>query len=110
MKYVNIQQCRKGRKYRVATSIQVFEAASLSHQTAKPNSKETSFSCSTMSSTLNSLGATLFEDFVRPCLDIKLSDRASNNVIKLIVIIVGAACVLMVFFVDKVGGIIQVGA
>jgi hypothetical protein len=28
----------------------------------------------------------------------------------LIVIIVGAVCVLMVFFVDKVGGIVQVGA
>jgi len=63
-----------------------------------------------MSSTLNSLGATLFEDFVRPCLDIKLSDKTSNNIIKLIVVIVGALCVLMVFFVDKVGGIIQVGA
>jgi insulin-like growth factor 2 mRNA-binding protein 1 len=66
--------------------------------------------CSTMSSALNSLGATLFEDFVRPCLDIKLSDRTSNSIIKLIVIIVGAVCVLLVFLVDKVGGIIQVGA
>jgi insulin-like growth factor 2 mRNA-binding protein 1 len=61
-----------------------------------------------MSSTLNSLGATVFEDFVRPCLDIKLSDRAYSNVIKLIVVIIGAVCVLMVFLVDKVGGIIQV--
>ena len=61
-----------------------------------------------MSSTLNSLGATLFEDFVRPCLAIKLSDRTSNNIIKLLVIITGAACVLMVFLVDKVGGIVQV--
>jgi Na+/proline symporter len=64
---------------------------------------------STMSSTLNSLGATLFEDFVRPCLNIKVSDKTSNNVIKLLVVITGAVCVLMVFFVDKVGGIIQVG-
>jgi Na+/proline symporter len=62
-----------------------------------------------MSSTLNSLGATLFEDFVRPCLNIKVSDKTSNNTIKLLVIITGAVCVLMVFFVDKVGGIIQVG-
>jgi Na+/proline symporter len=61
-----------------------------------------------MSSTLNSLGATLFEDFVRPCLDIKISDRASSNVIKLIVIIIGVVCVLMVFLVDRVGGIVQV--
>jgi Na+/proline symporter len=62
-----------------------------------------------MSSTLNSLGATLFEDFVRPCLNIKVSDKTSNNIIKLLVIITGAVCVLMVFFVDKVGGIVQVG-
>jgi Na+/proline symporter len=62
-----------------------------------------------MSSTLNSLGATLFEDFVRPCLNIKVSDKTSNNIIKLLVIITGAVCVVMVFFVDKVGGIVQVG-
>jgi NADH:ubiquinone oxidoreductase subunit 6 (subunit J) len=93
---------------RAATSIHVLEAAALRHQTAKPNSYETSFSCSTMSSTLNALGAILFVDFVRPCLDIELSDRTSNNIIKLIVIIVGAVCVLMVFLVDKVGGIVQV--
>lgn len=61
-----------------------------------------------MSSTLNSLGATLFEDFVRPCLNIKISDKTSNNIIKLLVIIIGAVCVVMVFFVDKVGGIVQV--
>ncbi|KDR17310.1 hypothetical protein L798_08509 [Zootermopsis nevadensis] len=66
-----------------------------------------SASLSTMSSALNSLGATLFEDFVRPCLKIKLSDKTSNNIIKLLVIIIGAVCVIMVFFVDKVGGIVQ---
>jgi Na+/proline symporter len=62
-----------------------------------------------MSSTLNSLGATLFEDFVRPCLNIKVSDKTSNNIIKLLVTIIGAVCVIMVFFVDKIGGIVQVG-
>jgi hypothetical protein len=61
-----------------------------------------------MSSTLNSLGATLFEDFVRPCLKVKVSDRTANAIIKLLVIISGAICVVMVFFVDKVGGIVQV--
>lgn len=66
-----------------------------------------SASLSTMSSTLNSLGATLFEDFVRPCLNIKVSDKTSNNIIKLLVVITGAVCVVMVFFVDKVGGIVQ---
>jgi Na+/proline symporter len=63
-----------------------------------------------MSSTLNSLGATIFEDFVRPFLDINFSARTSNNIIKLIVVIVGGVCVLMVFLVEKIGGIVQVGA
>ncbi|KAJ9575571.1 hypothetical protein L9F63_007579 [Diploptera punctata] len=62
---------------------------------------------STMSTCLNSLGATLFEDFVRPCFKIKLSDKLSNNIIKCIIVVIGALCVLIVFFVDKVGGILQ---
>ncbi|PSN54833.1 Sodium-coupled monocarboxylate transporter 2 [Blattella germanica] len=62
---------------------------------------------STMSSCLNSLGATLFEDFVRPCLNVKVSDKVASNIIKIIVIIIGAVCVVMVFLVDKIGGILQ---
>lgn len=62
---------------------------------------------STMSTCLNSLGATLFEDFVRPCIKTKISDTFTNNIIKGIIVIIGAICVLIVFFVDKVGGILQ---
>lgn len=62
---------------------------------------------STMSTALNSLGATLFEDFVRPCLKVKISDKTSNNIIKLLVVIIGAICVVMVFLVDQVGGVVQ---
>ncbi|KAJ4433269.1 hypothetical protein ANN_15528 [Periplaneta americana] len=62
---------------------------------------------STMSTTLNSLGATLFEDFVRPCLKVKISDKTSNNIIKLLIIIIGGVCVVMVFLVDKIGGVVQ---
>ncbi|PSN54828.1 Sodium-coupled monocarboxylate transporter 2 [Blattella germanica] len=63
---------------------------------------------STMSTSLNSLGATLFEDFIRPCLKNKLTDRCASNILKLIVVVVGAVCVLMVFIVDKLGSVLQV--
>ncbi|XP_069699563.1 sodium-coupled monocarboxylate transporter 1-like [Periplaneta americana] len=62
---------------------------------------------STMSTVLNSLAATLFEDFVRPCLSVNISDRASNNIIKLLVVIIGAICVVLVIVVDKIGGVVQ---
>ena len=61
-----------------------------------------------MSSSLNGLGATLFEDFVRPCLKNKINDRISNNIIKVVIVIIGAVCVLIVFIVAKLGSIMQV--
>jgi insulin-like growth factor 2 mRNA-binding protein 1 len=61
-----------------------------------------------MSSSLNALGATLFEDFVRPCLRNKISDKTVNNIIKCVVVIIGALCVLIVFVVDKLGAVLQV--
>ncbi|KAJ4433288.1 hypothetical protein ANN_15547 [Periplaneta americana] len=67
-----------------------------------------SASLSTMSSSLNSVGATLFEDFVRPCLKHKISDKAINNIIKFVVVIIGAICVINVFVVDRLGTIVQV--
>ncbi|PNF32535.1 Sodium-coupled monocarboxylate transporter 2 [Cryptotermes secundus] len=62
---------------------------------------------STMSSSLNALGATLFEDFIRPCLRNKSSDKTINNIIKCVVVIIGALCVLIVFVVDKLGAVLQ---
>lgn len=62
---------------------------------------------STMSSSLNALGATLFEDFIRPCLRNKLSDKTANNIIKCVVVIIGAICVFVVYIVDKLGAVLQ---
>jgi len=61
-----------------------------------------------MSSNLNSLGATLFEDFVRPCLKNNTANKTANNIIKTIVVVTGVICILIVFVVDKLGGILQV--
>ncbi|PSN54817.1 hypothetical protein C0J52_02919 [Blattella germanica] len=62
---------------------------------------------STMSSSMNSLGATLFEDFVRPRMNKNVSDETINKIIKGVVIIIGAICLLFVFIVDKFGNILQ---
>lgn len=62
---------------------------------------------STMSSSLNSLGATLFEDFVRPCFKQKISDHRANVMIKCVVVIIGGICLLIVFLVDKLGAVLQ---
>ncbi|KAJ9575568.1 hypothetical protein L9F63_007576 [Diploptera punctata] len=67
-----------------------------------------SSSLSTISSSLNALGATLFEDFIRPCFKNKLNDRVASNIIKLVVMIIGTICVLIVFVVHKLGTILQV--
>jgi hypothetical protein len=63
---------------------------------------------STMSSSLNAIGAVLFEDFIRPCLRNKINDKTANNIIKFVVVIIGALCVLIVFVVDKLGAVLQV--
>jgi Na+/proline symporter len=63
---------------------------------------------STMSSNLNSLGATLFEDFIRPCLKNKIADKTANTIIKSIVVVIGGICMLTVYVVDKLGGILEV--
>jgi Na+/proline symporter len=61
-----------------------------------------------MSSNLNSLGATLFEDFIRPCMRNKIADSTANRIVQSIVVIVGLICIGIVFIVDKLGAILQV--
>ena len=61
-----------------------------------------------MSSNLNSLGATLFEDFVRPHISKSVSDEKINKIIKVVVTITGGICLLFVFIVDKFANILQV--
>nr|CAD7194906.1 unnamed protein product [Timema douglasi] len=62
---------------------------------------------STMSSTLNSLAGTIFEDFVQPAIrGTRLSNHATL-VLRAIVLGVGAISVLMVFVVEKLGGVLE---
>nr|CAD7570052.1 unnamed protein product [Timema californicum] len=62
---------------------------------------------STMSSTLNSLAGTIFEDFVQPAIrGTRLSNHATL-VLRAIVLGVGTISVLMVFVVEKLGGVLE---
>ncbi|XP_063227313.1 sodium-coupled monocarboxylate transporter 1-like [Bacillus rossius redtenbacheri] len=62
---------------------------------------------STMSSHLNSLAGSLFEDFVLPCIKgTRLSNHATL-ILRIIVVLVGAVTVLMVFVVEKLGSVLE---
>ncbi|XP_021923924.1 sodium-coupled monocarboxylate transporter 2-like [Zootermopsis nevadensis] len=66
-----------------------------------------SASLSTMSSSLNAMGAVVFEDLIRPCLRSEINDKTANNIIKFVVVVIGVLCVLIVFVVDKLGSVLQ---
>ncbi|KAJ9575565.1 hypothetical protein L9F63_007573, partial [Diploptera punctata] len=63
---------------------------------------------STMSSQLNSIGATVFEDFVRPSLKGNISHKTAIVIIRCIVSLTGAVCLLLVIVVEKFESILQV--
>ncbi|XP_055599025.1 sodium-coupled monocarboxylate transporter 1-like [Uranotaenia lowii] len=61
---------------------------------------------STMSSSLNTLAGTIYEDFIRPCRP-NASERSSSAIMKLIVVILGLIVMVLVFVVEKLGSIVQ---
>ncbi|XP_066992320.2 sodium-coupled monocarboxylate transporter 2 [Anabrus simplex] len=64
---------------------------------------------SSMSSALNSLAGTIFEDFVSPCLSGKMSDEKVNMIMKAIVAVIGALCVALIFVVERLGSVLELG-
>lgn len=63
---------------------------------------------SSMASALNSLAGTMYEDFIRPCMKYNVTEKCASYILRLVVIVIGTICVLMVFVVEKLGGILQV--
>jgi Na+/proline symporter len=61
-----------------------------------------------MASALNSLAGTMYEDFIRPCMKYNVTEKCASYILRLVVIVIGTICVLMVFVVEKLGGILQV--
>ncbi|XP_066992319.2 sodium-coupled monocarboxylate transporter 2 [Anabrus simplex] len=64
---------------------------------------------SSLSSVLNSLAGTVYEDFVSPCLSGKMSDEKVNMIMKTIVVVIGALCVALIFVVEKLGTVLELG-
>lgn len=63
---------------------------------------------STMSSFLNTAAGTIYDDFLRPMMHRKPSDRTANLIMKVITVVLGVITTGIVFFVDKLGTIMQV--
>lgn len=60
-----------------------------------------------MSSGLNTLAGTIYEDFISPYMPPTTTEKRASNIMKAIVLVIGASCTAMVFIVEKLGGIIQ---
>lgn len=62
-----------------------------------------------MSASLNTVAGTIYEDFVQFVLKgKKQSERQHNVMIKIIVLVLGLFCILMVYVVEHLGAIFQV--
>ncbi|XP_044267363.1 sodium-coupled monocarboxylate transporter 2-like [Tribolium madens] len=61
---------------------------------------------STLSAHLNCLSGTIYEDFVSKLIPKDITERTKSNILKLIVVICGAICTLLVFLFERLGGIL----
>ena len=53
------------------------------------------------------MAAVVLEDFIKPFVRGKMSDRVTNGIMKSIVLLFGALCVGLVFVVEKLGAVLQ---
>ncbi|EDS33847.1 sodium/solute symporter [Culex quinquefasciatus] len=58
---------------------------------------------SSMSTLMNTLSGTIYDDFVKP--HFSFSERTASNVIKTMVVTIGVICLLLVFVVEKLGSV-----
>lgn len=62
-----------------------------------------------MSTSLNTLSGTIYEDFLSRWLPTdKQTEVVVNFIMKLTVCVVGVVCVFLVFWIEKLGSVIQV--
>ncbi|KAF6211056.1 hypothetical protein GE061_014169 [Apolygus lucorum] len=64
---------------------------------------------STMSTGLNSMTGVIFQDLIKPNVKYHFTELQSSIIMKLIVLIIGTICVVLVFVVEKLGALIQAG-
>lgn len=60
-----------------------------------------------MSTQLNTLSGIIYQDFLRKRMPDGTSDERASTVMKCVVIVSGLLCLTLVFFVEKLGGILQ---
>ncbi|KAF5297456.1 hypothetical protein FQR65_LT19726 [Abscondita terminalis] len=63
---------------------------------------------STMSTNINTLALTIYEDLIKSRLPKDVSQNTVNIIIKSIVVITGLICLLFIFVVEKLGGVLQI--
>jgi Na+/proline symporter len=63
---------------------------------------------SSASSVLNILSGTAYEDFVKPFFP-DVSDQKASHIMKLIVVVVGSICLVMVMLIEKLGSVFSIG-
>lgn len=61
-----------------------------------------------MSAQINTVSGTIYEDFIVKMMGIKVSDFTASVIMKSIAVISGIVCVVLVFVVEKLNGILQV--
>jgi hypothetical protein len=62
-----------------------------------------------MSTSLNTLSGTIYEDFISRWLPTdKQTEGLVNFIMKLTVCVVGVVCVFLVFWIEKLGSVVQV--
>ncbi|XP_068084313.1 sodium-coupled monocarboxylate transporter 1-like [Anabrus simplex] len=62
---------------------------------------------SSMSTTMNSMAVVVLEDFYKPFSAKPLTERQTSILMRTVVVIFGFVCVALVFFVEKLGSVLQ---
>ncbi|XP_024083518.1 sodium-coupled monocarboxylate transporter 2-like isoform X2 [Cimex lectularius] len=65
---------------------------------------------STMSTSLNTIAGTVFEDFISPFLPPKIREEYAGKIMRIIVLVTGAICVLMVMVIENMGQILEMAS
>lgn len=55
---------------------------------------------------MNCLAATIYEDFIVKVLPVDVTEKTASNILKLIVMVTGTICTILVFVIEQLGGIL----
>lgn len=65
---------------------------------------------STMSTSLNTLAATIFKDFIVPHMQPKTIEERASVILKIIVIVTGVICTLFILIIENLGHILEIAS